>query len=236
MSKKCIRCTTEKDILLFGRDAKKYLGHKDVCKECESKRYREKRSYENTTVKSLNGEVWLPVVGYEGLYEVSNLGRIKGLRRDVEMKGGKSFRVTKEALVIGGKTTTGYRKVMLTKDSIPKHFNVHRLVAESFIPKISGKDIINHIDCNGLNNNVSNLEWCTQKENIEHASKMGRLAKGERHHKSTPVIKCDLKGKELKKYTSISEAASENKLLNSGISLNCSGGVQSCGGFKWKYA
>lgn len=236
ITKKCIKCKDDKSLNNYGVNNGRPDNLKDVCKLCESKRYRANRSYEQTQVISLDNEIWLPLVGYEGIYEVSNLGRVKGLLRNVERKDGKSYKVTKEALIIGKTSTTGYRNVILAKDGIQKHYGVHRLVGEAFIKKIEGKNVINHLDCDRLNNHVSNLEWCTQRENMEYAAKMGRMTHGESHKASKPVFKCDTKGNELKRYINISEAARENNCLHSGISATCRGITETCGGFHWKYA
>lgn len=116
----------------------------------------------------MNQEVWKPVVGYEGLYEVSNLGRIKSL---VGWNGHKY--VNREKIMNQSITTTGYKKIELTKDGIKKSLKVHRLVAQSFIPLIAGKTVVNHKDSNPLNNAVENLEWCTIAENNRHAAIYG---------------------------------------------------------------
>ena len=103
-------------------------------------------------------EIFRDIQGYEGLYQVSNLGRVKSL-----LKG----KILKQA-----DTTTGYKKVKLCNGN-KKDYKIHRLVAYAFIPLVEGKEIINHKDGNPLNNIVNNLEWCTQKENVIHALKTG---------------------------------------------------------------
>lgn len=99
-------------------------------------------------------EIWKDIEGYEGLYQVSNLGRVKSLRVKRHKDG---------ILVLG--EHNGYPCVFLHKDKKRIWYNVHRLVALAFIPKIEGKDCIDHIDGNTRNNNVSNLRWCTNQEN-----------------------------------------------------------------------
>lgn len=101
-------------------------------------------------------EIWKDIAGYEGSYQVSNLGRIKSLVRK---------NVTKEKILNGGNNGDGYIKVSLNN----KLHYVHRLVADAFIPKIEGRNFVNHKDENKSNNNVNNLEWCTNKENINHS-------------------------------------------------------------------
>lgn len=99
------------------------------------------------------------IEGYEGLYSVSDSGEV--------------FSYRSNKLLSKTKTTTGYYKVELYKDGSKKSLKVHRLVAMAFIPKIEYKPFINHKDGNKLNNNVENLEWCTQKENVNHALTTG---------------------------------------------------------------
>lgn len=109
-------------------------------------------------------EEFKDIDGYEGSYQISNLGRIKSLIR----KG-----VTKETILISSISTHGYYQITLSLKKKSKTFRIHRLIAKSFIPNIMNKREINHIDGNKLNNHVSNLEWCTRSENISHAFKTG---------------------------------------------------------------
>lgn len=117
-----------------------------------------------------NWEEWKPIPGYEGLYEVSNLGNVRSLRGWNGRKYIERTRLLKKTM-----TTTGYYKVELIKEKKKKSLRVHRLVAMAFIPNENGKPYINHIDCNPLNNKVENLEWCTQKENVHHALRLDRI-------------------------------------------------------------
>lgn len=116
----------------------------------------------------MNSEEWKSIKGYEGLYMVSNLGRVKSLCGF----NGHEY-VKREKILNPYKQKAGknyYRSVVkLSKDGSRKDFKVHRLVADAFIPNPELKSNINHIDGNPLNNRVDNLEWCTQKENIIHA-------------------------------------------------------------------
>ena len=111
-------------------------------------------------------EIWKDVVGYEGIYQVSNCGRVKSLARN--------YRHNERVLKLNIKTN-GYLQAHLCRDGKTKWFHVHRLVADAFIPKIDGCTIINHKDNDRQNNNVENLEWTTQKDNIQHAMKQGRM-------------------------------------------------------------
>lgn len=124
----------------------------------------------------MNNEIWKPIKGYEGIYEVSNLGRIKSLERKVyaDFKFGKT-RTYKERILKPG-IVNGYQQVKL-RDNSNKIVYVHRLVAETFINNPNNYKTINHIDGNKQNNCVDNLEWCTQKENVRHAWETGLVDK-----------------------------------------------------------
>lgn len=113
-------------------------------------------------------EIWKDIESYEGLYKVSNFGRIKSLLS----WDGHAY-IQKEKILNPYRQLAGknyYRSVIcLTKNKIRKQYKVHKLVAEAFIPNPNNLPIINHIDGNPLNNKADNLEWCTQKHNIKHS-------------------------------------------------------------------
>lgn len=122
-------------------------------------------------------EIYKPINNYENLYEVSNKGTIRALPRyNIDKNGKKKFYPGKNLKYdksINNHTT--YYRVTLSKDGKTKKFLVHRLVAEHFIPTEDLLLHVNHIDNNGTNNNVSNLEWVTHSENMLHAQKQNRL-------------------------------------------------------------
>ena len=121
-------------------------------------------------------EEWKDVKGYEGLYQVSNCGNVKRLER-TDTRCRQGFRIFKER-PLKPFLSHGYWKVVLTRDSISHQKFVHRLVAEAFVPnKDDHKNQVNHIDGNKTNNFVSNLEWCTNQENMIHAFKNGLVPK-----------------------------------------------------------
>ena len=113
-------------------------------------------------------EIFKDVKGYEGRYQVSNLGNVYSTPKD-----GKPNKLLKQEIV--KRNHTNYRRVSLSKEGKVKRFQVHQLVAIAFIPNSENKPHINHIDNNGENNNVNNLEWCTPQENMQHSAKQGRL-------------------------------------------------------------
>ena len=123
----------------------------------------------------MNNEIWKDVVGYEGHYKVSNLGRVKSCERVVKRNG--SDMKLKGSLIKSRQNSTGYLRVSLSLASKRKRHFVHRLVAESFLLNDNERCYVNHKDLDKKNNNVSNLEWCTRSENMQHAKYNGRLHK-----------------------------------------------------------
>jgi hypothetical protein len=114
-----------------------------------------------------NAEIWKDIVGFEGLYQISNYGNIKSCERYVNAKFGK--RVVNEKILSLGKDRDGYLMAILCQYGTKKTVKVHRLVANAFIDKIDGKNMVNHIDSNKSNNILSNLEWVSNLENICHS-------------------------------------------------------------------
>lgn len=117
-------------------------------------------------------EIFKDIKGYEKLYQISNLGNVKSLPKG-DGNGNKE-RILKFDNTNKTNTTT-YLRVTLSGNGQTKRFSVHRLVAEAFIPNPDNKPSVNHIDNNGENNRVDNLEWVTHSENMVHAQKQGRL-------------------------------------------------------------
>lgn len=122
-------------------------------------------------------EIWKDIKNYESYYQISNFGRVKALYREFIGKNGVLKKYPERILKPdeSSSSSTKYQRVSLSKNHKTKRFQVHRLVAEHFIDNPYNKPFINHIDNNGLNNKVSNLEWVTHSENMLHAQKQGRL-------------------------------------------------------------
>ena len=118
-------------------------------------------------------EIWKDVIGFELLYQVSNLGRVKSLSRTVDGKL-NSKRVLLERILSDRDNGRGYRVLELYKDDKRYFKKVHRLVAEAFIPNPENKPEVNHIDTDKTNNNDWNLEWVTGKENSQHIYNAGK--------------------------------------------------------------
>ena len=119
-------------------------------------------------------EVWKPISGFEGLYEVSNMGRVRSLRRNIVISARK-------------REKDGYVTCNLSKEGSVKCKLVHRLVAETFIPNKESKPEVNHIDGNKQNNSIKNLQWVTASENQRHSIEIG-LRKGSRLQNGGSVL------------------------------------------------
>lgn len=117
---------------------------------------------------------WAHVVGYEGLYDVSTEGEVRSFDRKTLSRFG-NFKLTPGKLMKQETSNAGYKRVALSKEGNNKKFAVHRLVAEAFIPNPDDKPCINHLDGNRANNNRSNLEWCTYKENTDYGVTKGSI-------------------------------------------------------------
>jgi hypothetical protein len=164
----------------------------------------------------MTDEVFVPIKGYEGLYEISNYGNVKSLK------------FNKERIMRNRKVTGGYLEVELYRDSVSKACRVHRLVGDAFLEKFEGKIVINHKDGNKENNHVSNLEWCTYSHNNQHAydTKL--------NDRVIPVNQYALNGMFIRKWDSIQQASNELSIQKSGISKCTKGQQKTCGGYLWK--
>lgn len=131
-------------------------------------------------VKYIDGEIWKDIVGFEGLYQVSNKQRVKSVCR-ISLTG---FKIP-EKILRPGKHKFGYLKYTLCREGKLHYKQLHILIAEVFIPNPNNYPFVNHIDSNPMNNSIENLEWCTASHNTKHAYKSGRISKtGESNHMS----------------------------------------------------
>lgn len=170
-------------------------------------------------------EIWKDIKGYEGRYQVSNLGRV--------------WSIISQKYLVGGTNHGGYHSVQLTaKNGKMKREYVHRLVALAFIPNPLGLPQVNHKDENKDNNSVDNLEWCTAKYNNNYGTcreraKMHRsYAHYGNHPQAIPVV-CVETGEE---FSCAKEAGDKLHLDNSSISKCCKGKAKTCGGYHWRFA
>lgn len=179
-------------------------------------------------------EKWAPVVGYEGLYEVSTIGNVRNCKTNKVLRHGKS---------------KNYDSVMLYKGKQCKRISVHRLVAIAFIPNPQKLKCVNHKDENSTNNCVENLEWCTHKYNSNYGTAIKRRVAHCDYHSETMIASMRRNGKKvmrpvsqmkdgnvIAKYESIMAASAETNIGYHAISKALSGKSKTSGGFVWKYA
>lgn len=158
-------------------------------------------------------ETWKDIKGYDGLYQVSNLGRVYGLTAN---------KVVKPHL-----NNSGYLRVDLYKGGKGKRFFVHRLVAETYIPNPNNYPQINHKDENKTNNQVTNLEFCDEKYNNNYGT--GQQRSAEKHKKA--VFCAELK----RSFKSITEASRKTGICLQSISMCCCGKYKTAGNFHWRF-
>lgn len=187
-------------------------------------------------------EIWKDIEGYEGLYQISNLGRVYSFDRVIPSKAGSTMVRKAKYLVLCNRR--GYVAVTLINlNSKKKQITVHRLVAQHFIDNPENKRCVNHIDGNKRNNRVDNLEWATDSENAQHAFKTG-LKKPTKpwlgklnSHSCKPVAQYDLNGNLLKVWPSSNEIQRQGVVRSpSGVTQACKGKLKTFNGFIWKYA
>ena len=183
-------------------------------------------------------EIWKEIIGYEGKYWISNLGRVRS-----NYLGGMFLKPHYHR--------SGYIKVQFSKNGKSKHFFIHRLVAIHFIPNPYNLREINHKDGNKENNCVDNLEWCTRKENIQHAERMGLMYHpvGENNPRAKSFFQFDLKGNLLKYWKCLNSCArflyehderakrefSNVRSLEANLSHTLCGKHKSCCGYLFSY-
>lgn len=181
-------------------------------------------------------EIWKEIEGYEGLYEISNLGRVKSL------KGNKIRKPAKERC--------GYLFIALSKNNIKKQYKVHRLVAQAFIDNPNNYPIINHKDEDKTNNKVENLEWCDHKYNSNYGTAIQRRLLSEKlnpkrkeiidkrrksntnHPNMSKPVLCVETGKI---FPSTHQIQRELGFASSNISSVCLGKYKQAYGYMWRY-
>lgn len=171
-------------------------------------------------------EIWKDIKGYEGYYQVSNLGRIKNFKNELHVASIDKY---------------GYLQVVLYYKIKPKCFRVHRLVAEAFIPNPENKPEVNHIDGNKQNNCVSNLEWNTIQENSRHAWDTGlrknvsEAVANSNRKRTKKIEQYDLNNNFIKEWNSITSAAIYYNTCPSNISACLNNRQKTSCGYIWKF-
>lgn len=174
-------------------------------------------------------EIWKDIKNYEGYYQVSNLGNIKSLERTTALNGNGKRAEAEKTLKLK-KHRDGYLITGLRKNGTRKWFIVHRLVAEAFIPKIDGKDKINHKNENKEDNNINNLEWCNTLYNNTYGTRIERV----REKTSIPIEQYDKDDNYINSFSSISNAGRKTNTDISSICKCINGKQSNANGFIWK--
>lgn len=177
-------------------------------------------------------EIWKDIPGYEGIYEVSNKGRIRSIDRIVVTKAGWTQTKYGQVIKFGQPINSGYIKVDLHKNGKAKPFLVHRIVAEVFLENPNGCETVNHKDENKLNNSADNLEWCTQMYNNNYGTCKERGAETQRRE----FLQMDMDGNVIKRWKGFKKIQRELGYQRKLIYLCCIGKRESYMGYKWCYA
>lgn len=179
-------------------------------------------------------EIWKDIKGFEGLYQVSNLGRVKSLKRFRKGKDGSL--VTVKEKILKPLITKGYYQVLLCKQAIKKKYLVHRLVWSAFNGSIPEGLQVNHINEIKSDNRLENLNLMTAKENTNWGTGIERRAKNLINgKKSKPVLQFDLNNNFIKEYPSIRQVYRETGFAQTNISACCKGKHKQAYGYIWRY-
>jgi hypothetical protein len=184
-------------------------------------------------------ENWKDIIGYEGSYQISDIGNVRSISRAINDNGGKKYI---DGMILKLIPTNGYLRVALSKNSKHRKFSVHRLVAIHFIANDENKRCVNHKDSVRSNNHVSNLEWCTHSENTEHAVSKGRMVgnrneglKNEKNVKSRRVLQISKQGVLIGEFPSLQEVNRLHGFHHANVGACARGELKTAYGFKWQY-
>lgn len=175
-------------------------------------------------------EIWKELKGYEGLYEISNFGKVRSIER-IDDRGRK----LKSKTLATRTNNMGYEYISLNSSGIRKTYRLHRLVAMTFIENPNKFSEVNHKDENKLNNKADNLEWCSRIYNANYGTLKARSVE-KRKGKGKKVIQYTIDGILLKEFNTLLEASKSVSGKATNISACCKGKYKTSYGYKWKFA
>lgn len=181
----------------------------------------------------MSEEIWKPIKGYEGIYEVSSYGRVRSLDRYIR-KGNRPYCIKGRIL----KNIKGaYCYVNLhNEDGTAKKYKVHRLVADVFVPNPCNLPQVNHKNENKMDNRAINLEWVTAQQNCNHGTRNQRMSEALKiQPRCKEVEQLTLDYQHINTFPSIKGAARLTGIDHTCISLCCRGKTKSAGGYRWKF-
>lgn len=183
-------------------------------------------------------EVWKPIPGWEGLYEISNLAKV----RHLPYTRGKGKHIYGGKIIKPYKNNNGYWMIALMWKHKQKNMLLHRALAMAFIPNPNNLPFINHKDSDRANCTIDNLEWCDRSYNTKYSYDFNNRRaymnwkKGIKHSNAKSVIQLSVDGKYVNKYESIMDAERATGIFNSSIIATLKGRQKTAGGYKWIYA
>ena len=182
-------------------------------------------------------EEWRSIAGYEGIYEVSSMGKVRSLDR-VDISGRKRNGMILQTVKVGH-APNKYLAVSLSKDGVARKVRIQRLVANAFLPNPENKPEVNHLNEDKMDNRVENLCWATSKENMNYGTRTKRAAKSAKataeRKRAKPVLQIGGDGTVVKEYPSVREAARQTGIDRAQIDRCIKKPWYKAKGFQWKY-
>ena len=181
-------------------------------------------------------EEWRDIEGYEGYYQISNMGRVKSLERTVRCNRG--YRIIPEKIMKAGENNYGYLRVELCKEGNKEQPLVHVLVATAFLDNADNLPEVNHKDENPKNNCVENLEWCNRSYNVNYGTRNKKVAEKMTNNPklSKSILGINKVSGLIVEFPSIMEASRQTGIDQGNITRCCKGKLKSTGGYYWHYA
>lgn len=174
------------------------------------------------------GEIWRPIKGFEKIYEISSLGRVKSLARPMHLPVRGAYYTSREKIMSPARIgADGYEFVYLRKGGKAHRRYVHRLVADNFLNGIKNGNVINHINGIKYDNRVENLEWCSQSENVKHATRVLGL-------RGRKIAQYDKRGNYIKTWANAYEVQEKLGINRGNINSCINKHRKTAGGYRWE--